>query len=232
MLKLLWEELDIGLEERHAFNGLLSNATSTDVLNRIWSRQLKKLMRLRLATIEALRAIDEREMVLEKIKSRVADGHYLTPTPTEAAQKQVRKNKVLPVHENESVLAERLVEASVAVVEAIVDWRTIRERPATFYWKGHDYLLRMRSDIDELSSSHETRTSMQQILLSQFLPRQLSKSALAVLLPSRAVFKDAAYIELAAALRTSRPSSKSEREWLVSNILSIEPVWAITFKLH
>ncbi len=109
----------------------------------------------------------------------------------------------------------------------MVLWREGRPGPEAFFWRGKDYLLRMRGDVDLLSHQHRTRGSVQALLMS--LAKPLPDASLAVLLPARVACPPGgpSCADLATALLVLAgfpdDASRRQREWLAAHLLALEP---------
>lgn len=174
----LWKELKIPLSDRDFYSVAIIkekfiSITQIDDL----SCYVKRLLDHRTDTIRVMQAIKAREGVMDKCNSLISlalrffNARYSTLHDDIARNIQDSEgfDKEQELKEDIKNCVLKFQKVSCDVIRAIVSWRDALWRPQPFMYKGQNYLIKMRTDMNFLRSK-----SAQRILDSTSLePRDL-----------------------------------------------------------
>ncbi|KAL9656238.1 hypothetical protein ABK040_007853 [Willaertia magna] len=134
-IQKLWAELRIPKTDREKFTKIYFSQYSNDNLTLI-NEEIKRLTEQRNLILSILKQIENRESLLETLKS-IVDRY--------GDEKLISKH--LAAREVKNIITSIRV-CTIEIVESIVQWRHLIQAQRPFIWKSKNYLLKIQTDLD------------------------------------------------------------------------------------
>ena len=162
-VEMLWEEVKVSQHDQHFYRSSLLRGPPKGVEHcKEIARYIRALLMHRVAIIEVLQAIAERERALEACFDSFAAVHRRMMR--ESTQREDPSSHTSQLHERakpglmgfwreeiSNALAD-LQRTSLTVVRCIQTWRRGMWRPKPFLWRNQNYLIKMKEDMGVLEA--------------------------------------------------------------------------------